>query len=270
MLSNTQLLLPLFPILKNIFLQFVRNSIQRPTASSNVCKVFTLSFLPRACSIERGEAVKRTPISRSGTPARTPNLGCKQASVSPGSIAEVSGLQRLPRRFWLAALVGWDASTPPPLLSSGGEVSRSGDFSGTSGKGKSLRTETEATWPGASWELQFSCLGLLYPQAKRSGPVARVATDAGRQAGAWFSTRSVRPETLLSHLHSNREQRPLGVGAWRGAGPQVSQKPRSPRAPARLMKSRGGKGTECQVLKRFERTQSFLVVTAALVQWARF
>ncbi|CAI9163610.1 unnamed protein product [Rangifer tarandus platyrhynchus] len=96
---------------------------------------------------------------------------------------------------------------------SGGEVSRSGDFSGTSGKGKSLRTETEATWPGASWELQFSCLGLLYPQAKRSGPVARVATDAGRQAGAWFSTRSVRPETLLSHLHSNREQRPLGVGA---------------------------------------------------------
>lgn len=54
--------------------------------------------------------------------------------------------------------------TPPPLLSSGGEVGRSGDFSGTSGKGKSLRTETEAAWPGAFWELQFSCLGLLCSQ----------------------------------------------------------------------------------------------------------
>lgn len=71
MLSNTQLLLPLSPILKNIFLQFVRNSIQRTTASSNVCKVSTLSFLPRARSIERGKAaVKRTPIPRSGARAR--------------------------------------------------------------------------------------------------------------------------------------------------------------------------------------------------------
>lgn len=170
-------------------------------------------------------------------------------------------------RPWLAET----PPTPPPLLSSGRELIRSGDFTGTSGKGKSLRTETEAAWPGAFWELQFSCLGLLCPQAKRSWSVARVATDAGRLPGAWFHKRSVRPKALVSHLHSDREQRPFGVGAWRGAGPQVSQKPRSPRAPARLGKSRGGKGKQCQVLKRrSERTQSFLVVTAALVQWARF
>ena len=114
---------------------------------------------------------------------------------------------------------------------------------------KSLRTETEAAWLGAFWELQFTCLGLLHPQAKRSGSVARVATDAGRQAGAWFPIRSLRPEALLSHPHFDREQRPLGVGAWRGAGPQVSQKRRSPRAPARLLKSRGGKGRNVKCLK---------------------
>ena len=37
-----------------------------------------------------------------------------QASASTGSIAEVSGLRRLPWRFWLAALVGWDASDTAP------------------------------------------------------------------------------------------------------------------------------------------------------------
>lgn len=159
--------------------------------------------------------------------------------------------------------------TPPPLLSSGGEVGRSGDFSGTSGKGKSLRTETEAACPVHSGSCSSVVWGSCALKAKRSGSVARVATGAGRLPGAWFHIRLVWPKAVLSRLHSDREQRPFGVRAWRGAGPQVSQKPRSPRAPSRLRKSRGGK--ECQVLKRrSERTQSFLVVTSALVQWARF
>lgn len=129
-------------------------------------------------------------------------------------------------RPWLAET----PPTPPPLLSSGGEVSRSGDFSGTSGKRKSLRTETEAAWPGAFWELQFGCLGILYAQAKRSGSVARVATASGRHPRAWFHIRLVRPEALLSHLHSDRKQRPLGFGAWRGAGLSEAAEPQGTRS----------------------------------------